>query len=197
MNDLNNQLEIARNILKARIIEKSYKENHEEMFLLASGKKSPYYFDLKQTLLHPDYLKAAARGLMYLMVKSTGKLPKAAGGLTMGADPLVYTISVLSSEFKNTIYPFVIRKQVKDHGSKKRLEGLTSEVSFNDHVVLIDDVITTGKSTIEALDVLLDFGFNPQYAFCILDREEGGRENLKNRGVELVSLFNLSDFRNQ
>jgi len=187
-------IEEIRKQLKAVIVERSYKENHTEMFTLASGKKSPYYFDLKQTLLHPRYLKLASAGLFYLMSKHLEKLPAAAGGLTMGADPLVYTICSMSLETGSVIYPFVVRKQVKDHGSKKRIEGLINEVPKDAPVVLIDDVITTGNSTIEALRALEEAGYKPRAAFCVVDRMEGGRENLKAAGVELYSLLDLTDF---
>jgi orotate phosphoribosyltransferase len=182
--------------LKAVIIERSYKENHNEMFTLASGKKSPYYFDLKQTLLHPEYLILASQGLYYLISKHLEKLPAAIGGLTMGADPLVYSICAMSIESGSIIYPFVVRKQTKDHGSKKRIEGLIHEVDKNAQVALIDDVITTGNSTIEALRAIEEAGFKPTSAFCVVDRLEGGRENLKQAGVELYSLLDLNDFSN-
>ncbi|MDH4261891.1 MAG: orotate phosphoribosyltransferase [Spirochaetia bacterium] len=183
-----------RQKLKQVIIQRSYKENHEEMFTLASGKKSPYYFDLKQTLLHPEYLKLAALGLYNLMTKQFEKMPSAIGGLTMGADPLVYSICNLSLESGSIIYPFVVRKQVKDHGSKKRIEGLVGEVPKEAKVVLIDDVITTGNSTIEALRAIEEAGYKPTSAFCIVDRMEGGKENLKKAGVDLYSLLDLNDF---
>ena len=187
------ELDNLRKILKQTIIQ-NLQENHREMFALASGKKSPYYFDLKATLLHPLNLKIASRALMLLMMKEAGKLPDAVGGLTMGADPLVYTISVLSGDLDKTIYPLIVRKQTKDHGSKKRIEGLVGEIGKDANVILIDDVITTGKSTIEALNVIREAGFNPVQAFCVVDRMEGGRENLANTGVTLFSLFNLNDF---
>lgn len=187
-------IEEIRQKLKKAIIERSYKENHVEMFTLASGKKSPYYFDLKQTLLHPVYLKLAAQGLSYLMTARLEKMPAAIGGLTMGADPLVYSICNMSAESNHVIFPFVVRKQVKDHGSKKRIEGLTGEVSKDAQVALIDDVVTTGNSTIEALRAIQEAGFKPRTAFCIVDRMEGGRENLKQAGVELYSLLDLNDF---
>lgn len=205
MSQTNEDIENIKDRLKKAIVERSYKENHTEMFTLASGKKSPYYFDLKQTLLHPACLKDAAMGLYHLMNKALPAMPRAVGGLTMGADPLVYTLSSLSFEILSNeagfneadiIFPFIVRKQVKDHGSKKRIEGLVSQVDHSASVVLIDDVITTGKSTLEAALAIREAGYNPQYAFCVVDRMEGGKENLAQAGISLLSLFDLTDFKN-
>jgi len=189
------EIEKIRQELKTVIISRSYKENHSEMFTLASGKKSPYYFDLKQTLLHPAYLKLAARGLYFLMLQNLETMPSAVGGLTMGADPLVYSVCSMSIDSNALIYPFIVRKQVKDHGSKKRIEGLIQEVPHDAVFAMIDDVITTGNSTIEALRAIQEAGFKPAWAFCVVDRMEGGEANLENAGLKLFSLLNLEDFK--
>jgi len=180
--------------LKEWIHKFSYKENHEQMFTLASGKKSPYYFDLKQTLLDPHNLQLAGEGLYYLMLKDLASLPAAAGGLTMGADPLIYALSLLAAQKDQNILPFIVRKKTKDHGSKNRVEGRLADISDKNNLVLIDDVITTGGSTIQALDSFEDIGFTIKHAFCILDRKEGGSEALQERGVLLHPLFTLADF---
>lgn len=182
-----------RNELLAYIKEHSYRENHETPFTLASGKKSPYYFDLKQTLFHPIWCNKAVE-LMFKQIKEVTPNVKAVAGLTMGSDPLVYLIA-MSQSTENLIYPIVIRKKSKDHGTAKRAEGLISALKPSDEVVLIDDVITTGGSTLQADEVLRELGFKPKHAFCVVDRKEGGKENLQARGVELHSLFDLDDFR--
>ncbi|MDH4198825.1 MAG: orotate phosphoribosyltransferase [Spirochaetia bacterium] len=194
LNNIDKKIIQIRKNLKNIIVSRSYRENHREMYTLASGKKSPYYFDLKQTLLHPQFLTEAAEALFYLMLKNLRQMPAAIGGLTMGADPLIYAISILSLESGTLIYPFVIRKEAKDHGSKKRIEGLVSEVNTAASIVLIDDVITTGRSTIKALLALKETGYQPTDAFCVVDRLEGGRENLAQAGIRLHSLFDLNDF---
>jgi len=182
------------NTLKKYILEHSYRENHEQMFTLASGKKSPYYFDLKMTIFYPPNLLMASKLMLNLIYQTLGKKPDYAGGLTMGADPLVYGISSLSAERGDLIYPLIVRKQSKDHGSKKRVEGII-ENAANKEIILIDDVITTGGSTLQAYEALCEVGFKPKYAFSILDREEGGLMNLAASGVTLKSLFSLADFK--
>jgi len=198
-NDSNNsnierKLAEVRQALKKEIILRSYRENHEELFTLASGKKSPYYFDLKQTLLHPGNLRLASQGILYMMLQLLPEMPRAVSGLTMGADPLTYSISLLSLDSGANIYPLVIRKTTKDHGSGKRVEGIMSEVPEGSKVVLLDDVVTTGGSTLEAYNALGTFGIRPADAFCIVDRMEGGRGLLDSHGVRLHSMFDLDDF---
>lgn len=177
--------------LKKAIAEQAYKENHENPFKLASGRLSAYYFNLKTVLLQPAFLETAARLMSELIKKKTGGA-EAAGGLTMGADPLVYAISLISP---GTLLPLVVRKEAKDHGSGRRVEGRLDMIGNRASVVLIDDVITTGKSTLQAYEALKAEGLEPAYAFCVVDRHEGGRENLAAAGVELCPLFTLEDFR--
>ncbi|MDH5719640.1 MAG: orotate phosphoribosyltransferase [Spirochaetia bacterium] len=178
-----------------KAIEKySYKEDHENMFSLASGKKSPYYFDLKQTLLNPVYLKMTAFLIYSLIREKLNDVPSGAAGLTMGSDPIIYALALLTSETEEKLYPLIVRKQEKDHGSKKRIEGLI-DAAVKKEVILIDDVITTGGSTLQANEALRQEGIRARYAFSVLDRIEGGFDNLKKEGVELFSLFNLNDFR--
>jgi len=191
---INEKIATIKQNLRPIISERSYRENHQELFTLASGKKSPYYFDLKQTLMDPLYLKMAAKGLHLLMQQKLSYLPKAAGGLTMGADPLVYTVSLLSTHEESVVYPLVVRKATKDHGSKKRIEGRLSQIQPEDRVVLIDDVITTGGSTLQAYEVLKEAGLKIDAAFCVLDRKEGGAENFASHGINLYPLFELEDF---
>ncbi|GEM_PF-91633 len=191
------EIKMKKDALRTAIQEHSYRENHVEMFTLASGKKSPYYFDLKKTLLNPAFLETAAELLLADMEKTLGRFPDAVAGLTMGADPLIYAIVLEAHRRGKQIYPVVVRKVAKDHGSGKRAEGLLSRLPVDPLVVLIDDVITTGGSTLQAFNAMKELKYNPHYAFCVLDRKEGGRENLTAEGVMLHSLFSLEDFREQ
>ncbi len=180
--------------LKTRIKDYSYRENHEQLFTLASGSQSPYYFDLKQTLLQPEYLKIAAQCMSSQMREVLGRMPDAVTGLTMGADPLVYSIAVMSVESDHTVFPLPVRKKTKSHGSQKRVEGILDDRIRQGLVVLIDDVITTGGSTLQAWEALSEIGISVQHAFCILDRIEGGADALEKQGVQLHSLFTRADF---
>ena len=116
----------------------------------------------------------------------------AIGGLTLGADPLVGAIAVLSFELKHPVKTFIIRKTPKPHGKQQQIEGplLNSE----DCVVLVDDVATTGKAFLESLDVLEKIGVSVKKAVCLVDRDEGAKAALKKRGCALIALFTASDF---
>lgn len=181
-----------KNQLFEAIKQYSYRQNHEQPFTLASGRKSPHYFDLKQTLLQPQYL-AIAGELLFKKIQNVFKndMPSALAGLTMGADPLIYATSLYAHQKNISLLPIVVRKASKEHGSKKRAEGHLPKVGTT---VLIDDVITTGGSTLQAHQVLLDLNINPKHAFCVVDRLEGGSESLQEKSIFLHPLFTLKDF---
>lgn len=191
----------AKGSMKKELLEKlftaikqySYRENLETPFTLASGKKSPWYFDLKKILLRPAILQLVGQLFCEKMHERFNEYPAAMAGLTMGSDPIIYAAVLYAYQNEKTIFPLVIRKEAKDHGSGKQIEGLLSEVNGN--IVLIDDVITTGMSTLKALDALEREGKSSVEAFCLLDRMEGGAANLAKRGVHLNALFTLDDFR--
>lgn len=182
--------------LKAAIQQYSFREDHEKLFTLASGKQSPYYFDLKQTLLQPRFLKLAAN-LLLLSIRRYCPQAKAAGGLTMGADPLTYAITMADNDQGGNLLPLVVRKQAKDHGSKKPVEGVLSMLQAGDLAVLFEDVVTTGMSALIAYEALVSLGFQVSHCFAVLDRDEGGRAALQQRGIALHALFTIDDFRSQ
>jgi orotate phosphoribosyltransferase len=183
----------ARELLKKAISKYSYRENLEQPFTLASGKQSPFYCDLKQTLFQPEYLKLAAT---LFWEKLTELQVNAVGGLTLGADPLVYSIALHAEHVGEKVFPVIVRKETKDHGSKKRFECLGSLKDKGDSLVLIDDVITTGGSTLKAYDALKD-NFQIQHALCLVDREEGGHKAMADNGIKMHSIFKLVDFRKE
>jgi len=181
--------------LKKAIRQFSYRENHDEPFTLASGKKSPYYFDLKQTLLQPQYLAVAGRVVAALICERYAS-DVVAAGLTMGADPIIYAACLAHAAEKktNALLPAIVRKEAKDHGTGKKIEMLKG-VAQDTPCVMVDDVITTAGSTMKALAAMREAGFTVRHAFCILDRGEGGREALTAQGVEFVPVFTASEFR--
>jgi len=171
----------------------SFEENHEKLFQLVSGKRSSYYLDLKQTLLDPQSLHSLG-SILFEKINRLSNV-EAVSGLTLGADPLTYTVSLASLKLAKPWLPLIVRKETKDHGTGKKIEGKLNQLKNTSHIVLLDDVITTGNSTLKAVHALKESGYkNLTHAFCVVDREEGGKENLLKEGIELISLFKLKDF---
>ena len=192
MPDTTNQKERLKNA----IIRFSYKEDHDAPFQLASGKTSPYYLDLKQILLQPEYLRLSAKILLDHILNILGSSPIAMAGLSMGADPLIYGISLEAIQRGVTILPFIIRKKEKDHGSKKKIEGRYLDIEPRQEVILIDDVVTTGNSTLKAYEALKEVGLEANHAFSLVDREEGSLLNFSKEGIKIYSVFKLKDLKN-
>ena len=146
-------------------------------FVLASGKTSNYYADVKLTTLDPEGSLCAAMAVLELFKKLT-PYPKAIGGLSMGADPIVPVVAALSHQQGGPpVAGFLVRKEPKKHGTRKYLEGYQGQAG--DPVVIVDDVCTTGGSTLKAIEQAQQAGFQVIAAVCIVDREEGGRENIE------------------
>lgn len=167
----------------ARILmERSYLEG---TFTLASGKTSDYYFDCRQTSLHPE----GAWLIGSLFTAMLADLPvTAVGGMTMGADPLISATSILSYEQGRPLAGLIVRKTVKDHGTGRYVEGL-GNVRSGDSVAMLEDVVSTGGSVLEASRRIQDLGLRVPVICAILDREEGGREQLLNAGYPLQAIF--------
>lgn len=168
---------LARLLLKL-----SYREGD---FTLTSGKKSDYYFDCKQTALHPEGSFLIGR-LFFEMLKKYDV--HGVGGMTLGADPLVSSVTVVSFVENRPLPGFIIRKKSKGHGTNQYLEGLEN-FSEGDKVVLLEDVCTTGGTLITAAERVRDAGLDIVGVLAVLDREEGGREKLKEAGLELDAIF--------
>ena len=181
-----------RKLLRDAIKTYSFRENHQELFTLASGKKSPYYFDLKQTLLQSKLLKIAG-ALIAEKIATQISSHCILAGLTMGADPLIYA-ACLSDYGLSHFSPAIVRKEAKDHGTGKRIE-MQKSLDTKFPCVMIDDVITTGGSTLKAVSAMREAGYRVEAAFCVLDRLEGGAENLLKEKIQLFPLFTLDDFK--
>lgn len=168
------------------ILEKSYREGD---FVLTSGRKSDYYFDCKPTALHPEgsFLIGSIFCDMLDSVEVQG-----VGGMTLGADPLVSSVTVVSWIRKRPLPGFIVRKQSKGHGTNQFLEGLAN-FAPGQKVAMLEDVVTTGGTLLKACERVRDAGLDIVAVLTVLDRQEGGRENLAAAGYELLPIFTRAD----
>ncbi|MBF0485320.1 MAG: orotate phosphoribosyltransferase [Candidatus Omnitrophica bacterium] len=158
-------------------------------FTLSSGKKSNYYLDARLVTLSAEGAFLCGK-LIYDLVRD--KNPTAIGGPTLGADPMVGAVGTVSFLDKTPVKTFIIRKEPKGHGKGKMVEG--PELKSADRIVIIDDVATTGKAFIHSIDALAQDGLKPVVCACIIDRQDGAKEALAAKGVELRSLFTATEF---
>lgn len=179
---------MSRQRLLEILKEKSYEKRE---VTLASGKKSDFYIDCKQTTLDAEgaYLTGT---LMYEIIAGMSEEVAGAGGLTLGADPIATAVSIASFEAKNPIPAFIIRKEPKGHGTGQWLEG-TKNLETGANVVILEDVVTTGGSSLEAVKRAEESGLNVLMILTLVDRCEGGRENIEKEGYELKALFEKNE----
>ena len=181
----------ARTRLITMLAEKSFRLGS---FKLSSGGTSDYYIDCRLTTL--DAAGAVATGEAVLEeIRTRGWQANGIGGLTMGADPIVVATAVLSAQQGEPINGFLVRKAEKMHGTAQRIEGFRDK---NARVVIVDDVCTTGASTIQAIEAAREFGFEIAGVLCLVDRQEaGGRVNVERASTpaEFVALFTANEVR--
>jgi orotate phosphoribosyltransferase len=157
-------------------------------FTLASGKKSTYYLDGKQISLHSTGLRLVSHGLLDLLSDVSYS---AIGGMTIGADPIVGGVLVAAAERKISLDGFLVRKESKGHGTQRYIEG---PVTPGSKVVVIDDVVTTGGSALQAVDRIVEYGCEVVCVVGIVDRKEGGAANFAARNLPFRSLLTIEDF---
>ena len=161
-------------------------------FKLASGGTSDYYIDCRTTTL--DACGAQLTGQVFMEeIRARGWTAQAIGGLTMGADPIVVAVSVTSGLLNG----FLVRKAEKQHGTGQRIEGFRDKGA---RVIIVDDVCTTGGSTIQAIEAAREFGFEVVGVMCLVEREEaGGRVNVEQAAAPapFVSVFTANDVRRE
>lgn len=161
-------------------------------FRLSSGKESTLYFNMKPTMMQPRGAELSARALLRI-VNALGV--EYISGLEMGAVPVIGSIAAISSADQTPVKTSFVRKRAKEHGTQDVIEGLGPDESLSGKTVLvIDDVATSGKSILQAADVIRRAGGIVAHAACLVNRNEGGAELLAAHGVELHSIFNASDF---
>jgi len=168
----------------------AYKSFRLGEFKLSSGGTSDYYIDCRTTTL--DAKGARLTGEVFFdEIRQRGWKAEAIGGLTMGADPIVVAVSVVSGELQG----FLVRKAEKQHGTGQRIEGFREKGA---RVVIVDDVCTTGASTVQALETAREFGFQVVGVMCLVEREEAkGRPSVEKAAAPapFVSIFTASDVR--
>ncbi len=182
-------LEADRRRLLAMLTELSYAR---KKIVLSSGRESDFYIDCKKTVLSAEGHWLTGK-LMFALVRAQFAEAVAVGGLTMGADPLASAVSTVSFLGGVPLSAFLVRKEPKGHGTGQWVEGLTL-LPGGAKVVILEDVVTTGASTIKAIERARAEGLTPIGAVTLVDRQEGGREAIEATGVKVVSLFARSDF---
>lgn len=156
-------------------------------FTLASGQKSNYYINGKLSTLDARGAYLVARTFLAMIADD---VPDAVGGLTLGADPIIGSMLALAGMEDLDMKGFIVRKATKDHGTQSLVEGPADGV---EKVVIIEDVVTTGGSSMKAIAAIEELGCKVTRVLAVVDREQGGRENLKEKGYRLESIFTAKE----
>ncbi len=160
----------------------------KEKIILSSGKESDFYIDARRVTLSPKGAYLCAKVILELIKDdSLGAI----GGPTIGADPLAGAIAAVSYQQKTPLKTFIVRKAPKPYGKQQQVEGPL--LKNGSRVAVVDDVATSGKSLLQAIEILEGLGFTVVKALCLVDRNEGAKEALAKKNCPLVSIFQLSD----
>lgn len=186
------QREQLLQILKQRSV-------HQGTFTLASGAQSDLYIDARQTTADPKGLILIGQVGWHLVKEIAARFNvqvDSIGGLTLGADAIASSIGIFAhiEDPSAKLQTFVVRKEVKSHGRQKLIEG---NFAPGHSVVIVDDVITTGGSTLKAIDAIEAHGGKIAFVIVLVDREEGGRANIEKRGHRVVPIFTRADLTSQ
>jgi len=174
--------------LARMIVERTFRYSDDPPFTLASGKQSNFYFNCKPTTLDPEGMNLIGNIIFDMLEDSD---ISAVGGLTLGADPMANAVSVISYQRNRPIKAFIVRKDVKGHGTRSAIEGNVRE---GERVVILDDVITTGKSTLIAIERARERGLIVDRVITLIDREEErGRENIEEEVQRVEPIFTRTD----
>ncbi|MBN1589418.1 MAG: orotate phosphoribosyltransferase [Pirellulales bacterium] len=158
-------------------------------FTLASGKKARYYLDGKQVTLDPHGARLIAEGILDILAER--EMPDAIGGMSIGADPITAAVVTMSSVRGTPLAGFMVRKESKGHGTNQFIEG---PVKPGQKVVIVEDVVTTGGSSLTAIERAKLFGLEVTGVIAIIDRMEGGAQAFAEAGYDLTSLLAITDF---
>lgn len=179
LNDLRQQL-------LGLLVRLAYKEGD---FLLSSGQRSTYYINGKQVTLTAEGALAIGRLLLNLLPEDT----QAVAGLTLGADPIVTAVSVVSAYENRPIPALIVRKEAKGHGTQAYIEGLS--LTAGAKVVVLEDVVTTGKSAMLAVERLRAAGYAVEQIIALVDREQGGAEFYQSQALKFQALFSIRELQ--
>lgn len=158
-------------------------------FVLSSGQHSSYYINGKLVTLHPE--GALAIGRIFLSQLPTGT--QAVAGLTLGADPMVTAVSVVSAYENRPLPALIIRKEAKGHGTKAYIEG--PSLPEGSLVVVLEDVVTTGNSALKAVERLRDAGYNVDCVMALVDRQQGGAQLYQSAGLKFQAVFSIEEIQ--
>jgi orotate phosphoribosyltransferase len=164
----------------------AYKEGD---FVLSSGKRSSYYINGKEVTLHPEGALAIGRLLLSLVPQDT----EAVAGLTLGADPIVTAVSVVSAYENRPIPALIIRKEAKGHGTRAYIEG--PSLPEGAKVVVLEDVVTTGQSAMKAVERLRAAGYTVDRVISLVDRQQGGAEFYQSVGLKFEAVFAIEEIQ--
>jgi len=177
-----------RNRLQEILLLKSFKLGD---FTLSSGRKSDYYIDCRTATMDPEGLFCIAQLFLDYLEKQKLAID-AVGGLTLGADPIVGGMVALSKTRPGPVQGFIVRKEAKAHGTGRQIEG---NLLKGWKVAIIEDVITTGASALKAVNAAREVGAEVKVVLAVVDREEGGREEIASQGLAIYSLFTASELK--
>ena len=177
-----------RQVLLDLIVKHAYVEGD---FTLSSGAKSSYYINCKQVTLNANGALALGRLLFQQLPGDT----TAVAGLTLGADPMVSAVSIVSAYEDRPIPALIIRKKPKGHGTKAYIEG--PALPEGAKVVVLEDVVTTGGSALTAVERLQDAGYQVTQIMALVDRQQGGNELYRSKGIKFEALFSIQEVQQQ
>ena len=179
-------LKVLRDRLLDLLCEFAYREGD---FVLSSGQKSSYYINCKPVTLHAEGALATGRVLLSMLPPQV----QAVGGLTLGADPIVTAVSVVSALEGRSIPALIVRKETKGHGTMAYIEGPVLPEGTN--VAVLEDVVTTGKSAMQAVERLRGAGYIVDRVLSLIDREQGGAELYREQGLDFQAVFTIADLK--
>ena len=158
-------------------------------FRLASGREASFYLDAKQVVLDAHGAMLVGQAILERL-RSLGPLPAAVGGMSIGADPITSAVITMAGVEGLPLKGFMVRKEPKDHGTKKYVEG---PVEPGQRVVIVEDVTTTGGSSLLAIDRVHEFGLVVERVVTVIDRLAGAKDAFAARGIPLESLVTIRD----